>query len=224
MIPSRFSFLPQFAFRLSICLLLTLFALTAVAQSGRRSGTGSPSVPPPEVKQPEKKPDPADQKRQEIILTANRGDVFAGIPLYLYDTVLKSCAGRLDDAHSVHVDVVSKHTSRSEAINTARAQKEAYVVWLQLRTDGVNNNAPGGDLSTISIDYTVYEPTTSKVKAQGTSYQGAYRGGGVVLSPRTIGNNNPAIAESRLKDAAQDAAERILKALHIALPSDMPTH
>src|ERR1700730_1521285 len=121
MIPSRSSFLPQFSFRLLICVLLTLSALTAAAQSGRRSGTGSPRVAPPEVKQPEKKPDPVDQKRQDIILTSNRADAFAGIPLYFYDTVLKSCAGRLDDAQGVRVEVASKHTSRSEAIHTARA-------------------------------------------------------------------------------------------------------
>src|SRR5712664_3470048 len=98
MIPSRSSFLLQFTFRLSVGALLMLFALSAAAQSGRRSVTGSPSVAPPEVKQPEKKPEPRDDKRQEIILTTDRGDVFAGIPLYFYDTVLKSCAGRLDEA------------------------------------------------------------------------------------------------------------------------------
>src|SRR6202171_3227017 len=226
MIPSRSSFLLQFSFRLSVCALLTLSALTAAAQSGRRSVKGSPSVATPEAKQPEKKPepsDPKDQKRQNLILTSNRGDVFAGIPLYFYDTVLKSCAGRLDDAHGGKLDVVSTHTSRSEAINTAKAQKEAYVVWLQLRTDGVNNSAPGRDLGAISIEFTVYEPTTAKLKGQGTCYQGAYRNGGVVLSPKT-GGTNAALAESRLRDSARDAAERILKALHLVLPTDMPTH
>jgi hypothetical protein len=97
------------------------------------------------------------------------------------------------------------------------------VVWLQLRTDGVNNNTSVSDLGAISIDFTVYEPVTAKVKAQGTCYQGAYRNGGVVLGPKT-GGTNAALAESRLKDSARDAAERILRALHIVLPTDMPTH
>ena len=224
MIPSRSYFLAQLSFRLSVCLLLTLFALTAAGQSGRRSVKGSPSVAPPEVKQPEKKPEPKDEKRQGIIVTSNRGDSFAGIPLYFYDTVLKSCAGRLDDAHGVKVDVVSRHTSRSDAINNAKGQKEAYVVWLQLRTDGLNNNTPGADLGAISVEFTVYEPVTAKVKAQGTCYQGAYRTGGVIVGPRTTSTTNVVVAESRLKDSARDAAERILRALHIASPSDMPTH
>ena len=224
MIPSRSSFLLQFSFRLSVSVLLTLFALSAAAQSGRRSVTGSPSVAPPEVKQPEKKPEPKDDQQQGIILTTNRGDAFAGIPLYFYDTVLKSCAGRLNDARGVRVDVVAQHTNRGDAIKSAKAQKEAYVVWLQLRTDGVNNNAPGSNLSDISIDFTIFEATTAKVKGQGTSYLGAYRNGGVVLGPPTGGSSNPAIVESRLKDAAEDAAVRILKALHIASSSDIPAH
>src|SRR5258706_372747 len=150
MIPSRSSCLLEFSFRLSVSALLTLFALTAAAQSGRRSVTGSPKVAPPEVKQPERKPEPKDDQRQGIILSTNRGDVFAGIPLYFYDTVLKSCAGRLNDARGVRVDVVSQHTNRGDAIKSAKAQKEAYVVWLQLRTDGVHRSG-NGDLDDISI-------------------------------------------------------------------------
>jgi hypothetical protein len=163
-------------------------------------------------------------RRQDIIVSADSGNVFGDIPPYFYDTVLMSCAGRLDDARGVRVDVVSKRTNRSDAINNAKSQKEAYVVWLQLRTDGVDSSIPNGDLSTIRIEYIVYEPTTGKVKTQGTCYQGSYRTGGVILAPRTSGSNNPTIAESRLKDSAREAAERILKALSIASPSDIPQH
>jgi len=224
-ISSQSGFLFQTYFRLGICALLMLFALTASAQSGRRAVTGSPSVPAPTpaaAAKPEKKPE--DDKRQGIIVTSNRADAFAGVPLYLYDTVLRSCAGRLDDAHGVKVDVVTKYTSRSDAINTAKAQKEAYVVWLQLRTDSMVNSTPGYDLSDITVEYTVYEPTTAKVKASGTCYQGAARAGGVVVGPRTGGGTNPALVESRLRDSARDAADRILRALHIVLPTDLPPH
>lgn len=226
MIPSRFNFLPQFSFRLSVCSLLMLFAFVAAAQSGRRTVT--PKVAPAAGATPaEKKPEAAepakDDKRQEIIVTSNRGDVFAGIPLYFYDSVVNSCAGRLDDAHGVKVDVVSKHTNRSDAINNAKSQKDAYVVWLQLRTDSMNTSTTGSDLGAISIDFTVFEPVTAKVLAQGTCYQAAYRAGGVIVGPRTTSTTNAAVAESRLKESARAAAERILKALHIASPSDVPS-
>jgi hypothetical protein len=228
MIPSCTRSWPRVSFRLALYFLLALFALTAAAQSGRRSVSGSPSVTPPKPEADTapgvKKPEPKDAKRQDIIVSADSGNVFGDIPPYFYDTVLMSCAGRLDDARGVRVDVVSKRTNRSDAINNAKSQKEAYVVWLQLRTDGVDSSIPNGDLSTIRVEYIVYEPTTAKVKTQGTCYQGSYRTGGVILAPRTTGNNNPTIAESRLRDSAREAAERILKALSIASPSDIPQH
>ena len=222
MIPSRSRLLLRMSFRLSICGLVVLGALTAVAQSGRRSVKGSPSIAPPtETKEPEKKPAAADEKqRLDLIIGASRGDVFSGIPPYFSDSVLLSCSRRFSESRTVRVDVVSKALERPDAINSAKAAKEGYVVWLQLRSD---SNVPGSDLSDVRIDYWIFESVTAKVKTQGTTYQGAYRNGGGVISPRTRGNN-PAIAESLLKDSARDAAERILKALHIASPSDLPTH
>jgi hypothetical protein len=229
MIPPRSRFRLQIPFWLSVCLLLTLAALSTAAQSGRRSVTpASPSVPAPtptaDVKQPDKTAESNDIKRQVIILTTNRGDVFEGAPPYFYDTVLKSCADRLEDAGGLRVDVVSKHTSRGDAINAAKAEKEAYVVWLQLRSDNLGRSGSTGDVRDIVIEFTIFDPTTAKVKTQGTSYPGAARSGGTVISPGSAGNRNEAIAESRLREAARDAAERILKALHVASPSDLPTH
>src|SRR5436190_9860545 len=110
MIPSRSRILLRISFRLMVCALVTLGAWTAMAQSGRRSVTGSPSVkppePPPDPKLSEKKPVP--KERLDMIVGTNRGDAFAGIPLYFYDSVLSSCARRLDDASSLKVDVVAK--------------------------------------------------------------------------------------------------------------------
>lgn len=196
--------------------------MTAMAQSGRRSVKGSPSVPPPvATKEPEKKPAADDEKQHlDLIIGASRSDVFSGIPPYFSDSVLLSCSRRLNDSRGLRVDVVARAMERVDAIKSAKAAKQGYVVWLQLRSD---SNVSGSDLSDVRIDYWVFESMTAKVKTQGTSYQGAYRNGGGVLSPRTRGNN-PAITESLLKDAARAAAERILKALNIASPSDIPTH
>lgn len=225
MIPSKSQFLQRISFRILICALVTLVGLTAMAQSGRRSVTGSPSVKPPappeEPKQSEKKP--ANKDQLDLIVGTNRGDVFAGIPNYFYDSVLTSCSRRLNDARSLKVNVVSKSMERVDAINSAKAAKQGFVVWLQLRSDGMNGYTPG-DLSTVRIDYWVFEAITARVKTQGTCYQGMYRSGGVILQPGTSGANNPAIAESRLIDSARDAADRILKALHISPASDIPSH
>src|SRR5882672_5298540 len=188
MIPSRLRFLPQLSFRLALCAALLLFALVAAAQSGRRTATGSPSVTPPAPaadakaeKKPEATESKKDDKRQDIILATDRGDSFVGFPLYFYDSVMSSCAGRLDDAHGVKVEVVSKQTNRVDAINNAKSQKEAYVVWLQLRNDGLSNNSSNANYGDISIEFTIFEPITGKVKARGTAYQGALRSKGVIV-------------------------------------------
>lgn len=211
----------QLAAAILVAALLVLGSLVAQGQSGRRqSKPPSVSAPAAEEKQPEKKAATKARPEFSLIVGAYRGDVFAGIPIYFSDTVLQACSRRLDDAQGVHVEVVSKEMTRSDAIKRARDEKQAYVVWLQLRADSFAGNS---SLDSLYVEYTVFEPTTAKIKTQGNCYQGTYRTGGVI-SPRTSGRTNTVLTEARLKDAAQAAAERILKALDIALPSDFPTH
>src|SRR5467141_2604283 len=118
------------AIRSAVCVLFALCALTALGQSGRRlSKSPAVSVPTPEAKQPEKKPVANDQPRLNLIVGADRGDAFAGIPTYYYDSVLQSCGGRLDDSRGVRVEVTGKDMTRGDALKRAKAEKEAYVVW-----------------------------------------------------------------------------------------------
>jgi len=204
-----------------IGLLLVLFALTAFGQSGRRlSKSPAVSVPTPEAKQPEKKTDAGDELKVNLMVGTNSGDVFAGIPFNISDGVLQSCVGRLKESSGVRVDVVEKHMARGDAVNRAKAAKDGYVVWLNLRgEDQMASSA--NNLNGVFIEYLVLEATTAKVKTQGNCYQG-YSKGGVVLGPNP-GRSNNVIVESRLRIAAQEAAARVLKALHIASRSDVPS-
>jgi hypothetical protein len=223
MFPVRTKSFDHLAIRSTVCLLFVLFALTGLGQSGRRlSKSPAVSVPTPEPGQPEKKPTLTDQPKLNLIVGIHNGDVFSGIPPTYYDSVLESCAGRLDDSRGVHVDVVTREMTRGDAVNRARAEKEGYVIWLQLRTDSYSGST-GNSLNDIYVEYTVLEPGSAKVKTQGNCYPNSSRKGGVVV-PRTSGRTNTMIAESRLREAAQEAAERILKALHIVPPSDIPPH
>lgn len=222
MFPAPAKSFDHLAVRSTVCFFFVLFALTALGQSGRRlSKSPAISVPTPEVKQPEKKPAANEHPKLNLIVGMHSGDVFSGIPLSFYDSVLESCAGRLDDSGGVHVEVVTRQMTRSDAVNRARAEKEGFVIWLQLRTDSYSGT--NGNLDAIYIEYTVLEAASAKVKTQGNCYPNSSRKG-VVVAPRTSGRSNTMIAESRLRDAAQEAAERILKALHIVLPTDIPPH
>ena len=201
------------------CVLL-LVGVVAFAQSGRR-GSKSPSVPTatPEPSPTEKKP-VTDVARIPLILGASRDDVFMGIPVNIYDSVVDSCAIRLQDASVARVQTVGNGFSRSEAIQRAKNEDEGYVVWLHLRGDDLSGGY-AGNLDSIYIEYFVFEHTTAKVKTQGNCYQGTYRKGPVVMGSPT-GRSSTAVVEDRLKLAATDAGERILKALHLASASDVP--
>lgn len=204
------------------CFLFLSCALGSFAQSGRR-GAKSPAVPvpSPEEKTSESKPKESLTKIP-LMVGASRNDVFTGIPFNIYDSVLHSCAQRLQESSAVQVDPVRAGFSRSEAANRAKAAKEGYVVWLHLRGD----NLSGGyatNLDAIFIEYVVFEHTTAKIRASGNAYQGAFRRGGVVMGPPSSGSSN-VVVESRLRIAAEDAAERILKALHLASASEVPVN
>jgi len=173
-------------------------------------------VPTPEVKEPEKKPAGNDQPKLNLIVGIDRGSGFTSIPSYYYDSVLESCSGRLHDSSGVRLEVVPREMTRADAIKRAKGEQDGYVIWLELRSEG---NGPEG----LYIEYTVLEPTTAKLRVQGHAYQGVYRQGGATI-PGTSGRTNNMIIERRLRDAAQDAAEKILKAFHIASPSGMPPH
>jgi len=221
--PARAYSFDHIIIRSAVCLFFVLVAATAFGQSGRRGSKSPPvSVPTPEAKQPDEKPTRSDQPSVNLLVGTNRGDVFAGIPLYLYDGVLQSCAHRLKDSSAVSVDMVTQEMTRSDAANRAKGAKEGYVIWLNLRgEDQMGSSA--GNLDGVFIEFVVFEAVTAKVKTQGTSYQGNYRKGGVVMGPGT-GRSNNVIIEDRLRVAAEDAAVRILKALHLSSASDIPSH
>jgi hypothetical protein len=199
----------------AVCLLLMLSALTVLGQSGRRGSKSPPvAVPTPEAPAPEKKPVARDQPRLNLTLGTDRVNSFSGIPTYYYDSVLESCAKRLGDSSAVRLEVVPE-MMRTDAIKRAKGEKEGFVAWLELRSDG-GSPTSGTSLDNIYIEYTVFEPVTGKIASTGHAYQSMYRKG--LPIPGTSGRNSTMITESRLRDAAEEAAEKILKALHLALP------
>ena len=221
MFSARTNLFGKVAIGSAVCVLFVVSALTVPGQAGRRL-PGSPAVSAP-TPQPTPQTKPAtNELRLNLIVGESHSDLFSGIPIYYNDSVLQSCAKRLDDAHGVKVEVAGKEMTRSDAIKRAKAESQGYVVWLQLRADGYPSNSSTNQ-DAIYIEYTVFEPTTAKTTVQGNVYQSMYSKGGVVLGPRT-GGSNTVITEGRLRSAAEEAAERILKALHIPLPSEIPPH
>jgi hypothetical protein len=166
-------------------------------------------VPVPTV-EPTPAPKPADKPKPLLTFIAgiDRFGSFANISMGVYDGVLRSCAERLDDPESVKVEMAQRDMGRAEARNRAKAEKEAYVVWLEIGTDSMS-----GDNNTIWIDYAVFAPTTAKLVTSGKTYRESRNKG--ILRPRT----SDVYGDYALNQAARQAAERILASFKIHPPS-----
>ena len=196
--------------------LSLICAASSGAQSGRRVRKSEAPAPTPE---PTPTPDQPSKKEEGVvtfIVGVDRYHGFSAIPFSYYDTIARACAGRLDDQPSVRIVFGQKDMTRSDAVRKAQAEKEAYVVWLQLQVQSVSGDPSRVDnLNALFIEYAVFAPTTAKQVAWGHTYQQGTRKGPVVVGPSTSSRSNIDLSERRLKEAAREAAERILSALKL---------
>jgi hypothetical protein len=186
------------------------------AQSGRRSTsaptTTTPSVsgPKPVERAPEKPP-----KIHLLVGIENRNPL-TNIPYYLADTVLDNCVRRLADSADIIPHPIGRGLDRVDAVRRAKAEKEAYVVWLQIESDALDSgkqqkNGP----DELYVRYTIFEPGTNKIKQSGRTHQQIYKTGRGGVSAPTSSRNGAIYSEYALKQAAREAAERILAAFEI---------
>lgn len=206
----------SFAAYFAIVFILSC-ASTNLAQSGRRvRKSTSPPVTNPEPT-PEPTPTTSSQTpkpRLTFLVGLNRYTGFVNIPFYAYEGVLRSVAERLADAPSVHVGGAQSEMNRSEAIQKAKAEKEAYVVFLELRVDSMTGDSRnGGTNDDLSIEYWVFAPTTAKVATSGGTYTRSQRSR--VLIP---GRTSSVYGDRYLNQAAQEAADRILAHFRLHAP------
>lgn len=192
-------------------------ASTGFAQSGRRVHKAAPlPASTPEPAPTQTKTADKEKSMHTFIVGVDRYNGFSNIPLSFYDAVTRGCGDRLDDASSMKVEIVHRELTRGDAVNRAKAENEAYVVWLQIRVENT-----GADPTTVNnpsqlyIEYAVFAPTTAKTIAFGHTYQHGYRKGGVVVGPPSSTRGNIGYSEYLLKEAAREAADRILDTLKI---------
>jgi len=196
--------------------LVLSFTFIATAQSGRRANKSTQTNPPPVV--PAKVPvaAPSPEKlgpRVTLLVGMDRSDAFSRIPLSASSGVLHSCVDRLNDAASVKVVMESADLPRSDALKKAKASKDGqHVVWLQVHLDRGASQGANINFSDIVIEYMVFAPLTAKVVASGRTYPETYRNKSINPTRRTGGM----YGDFLYHEAAREAAERILRAFHIA--------
>ena len=206
--------------RFSLFILLLLSCVTYVqAQSGRRSTT-TPTTPSVSGTKPvEKVTKPAP--RITLLVGVENRSPFLNIPYYLSDTVLENCMQRLNDSADVVPRSVGRGMERADAVRRAKEEKEAYVVWLQVESDVVDSGRQqkeGPD--ELYVRYTIFEPQTGKVRQSGRTHKQIYKTGRGGVSTPTSTRNGPLYSEYALKQAAREAAERILESFEVKIQND----
>jgi hypothetical protein len=205
--------------------VMALCVANVTAQSGRRVRKPAPTATPAPEPTPIEKSKPKEKSNLALVVGIQR-DSFSNAAVFYNGVVLRGCADRLRDS-GVTVDVSQKDINRSEAIKQAKASKDAFVVLLKIGpSNGALERGTYGDpnLSELYVEYVVFAPTTAKVATSGNSYQRGRGKGPIVVGPTTSGRNNSMITEQLLRQAAEDAAERILHSLHISIPgTTVPT-
>ena len=190
--------------------VLLVCAVTVQAQSGRHQVKPPPAAPVP-TPTPEATPIPKKQEKNDLafFVGAYRDSSYASLPFTYYDAVLQGCASRLRAGSSADVDVSDHDVNRGEAIKKAKAEKKAYVVWLNLTVDTMASS-----YDDLVLEYIVYAPETAKVVTNGRSYLTGRRAGSVVVDPnprRTSG----LYREELLKRTGEEVGDRIIKSLHL---------
>lgn len=201
----------------SVALLVAFCCLTANAQSGRRQAKPPPSAPIP-TPTPEPRPTPTPKRSDSdinfLVATGDRG-TFINAPFTFYEAARNGCANRLRDKTSLAVDIAQREMTRGEAIKKAKDGKTTYVVLISLVEDRMSASSDGR--YEFEVDYVVFAPGTAKVMASGRTYENSARKGPISVG-RPPGSSLPSWRESLLRRAGEDAADRILKSLHLSDP------
>jgi hypothetical protein len=206
----------------AICCVTVLLtcALAVMAQSGRR--VRKAEAAPVSIPTPEATPTPAATSEKQkpaftFIVGLDRYSDFSTISLNIYSGVLRSCVDRLDDSASVIAEMSTNDMSRGDAIRKAKTEKEAYIVWLHLRSNNFSDQGrTQRDSSNVYIEYSVFAPVTGKLVTSGNTYPEAYRNRGIRLPTSAVNG------DYYLNQAARGAAERILDHFHVRAPNTLP--
>lgn len=205
---------------LSLSIIL-LSLITAYGQSGRRSTGSSTSTTAPSVSGPKKIEKIPPASKLQFLVGINRDEPFANVPFYLYDTVLDNCIRRLGESETVFAASAGNKMDRADAIKAARHETARYVVSLEVGSeyaDAGKEVKKGTD--ELYVKYIIFEPETGKIKQSGRTQQRIYQTGkGGVSSPS---KNGAVYSEYAVKQAAREAADRILGAFDIKVREDWP--
>ena len=210
-------------YALMICALAALVIASAfpvdASQSGRRIPKRPKQTDPVPAEKSESPDDSTKTDPDRKLIPVRVAKSLPGVMSspYLAAYVVDGCVSRLKSAPSLDV-TTGGDLNRKEASDYAKASKDIYVAWLEPELDRLDphRNDPVYD-DRVRVRYVLFEPVTGKMKTHGMVYLRPYRptvgGVGVPLPlPRGVST-----IESHLRQAGEDAADRMLDALGAGL-------
>lgn len=206
-------------FGVFLALLVVFCCLAAAnAQSGRRQAK-PPAPAPVQAATPEPTPVPTPKRDENeinfLVAAGDRGASTSLAPISYHTAAMEGCAEQLRKRMSLDVDVSHREITRGEAIAKAKGGKTTYVVLITLMVDRMSATSSGN--VEYEVDYVVFAPETAKVMASGRIYENSARAGPLSI-PRPGSATLPSYREQLIRRAGAEAADRILKSLHLSDP------
>jgi hypothetical protein len=203
---------------------VALLACGAQAQSGRRQPKRE-EIPPVSAPTPETtpaKPKQEAMKRIPVVVFIDRS-LSVETSTTARKIVTQSFGQRLREADAFDISADSSaRTSRGDAQRQAKSEQERFVVWMALRTNGMNSGQMGSlrpNPEDYHIEYAVFDPTTGRTRSSGNVYMRAGYGsvGGIAVGVPTCYPATYA-SEYEFVVGAIDAANRVMRAFDIPPP------
>ncbi|HKQ52629.1 MAG TPA: hypothetical protein VJT74_09690 [Pyrinomonadaceae bacterium] len=199
---------------LTACVVALLcLSQSAQAQSGRRQKTVLSPSPPADTttvtKDKEGEAKPRADKPAPLATVIVGGDRFSNSysvgPTYI-DEAVESCTENLNRAGGLEARGGGDMT-RKDAVDRAKKETEAYVLWLEMRVEGNRTDD-------ITVTYTLFRPQTAKIMAYGNVYLATRRvgKGPVGVGVPGIGGRMP--LQYLMREAGREVAGRVADKLH----------
>ena len=202
-------------FAVGFAILVSLSSLSATpGQSGRRSP--KPRTVNAPIPEPDPTPAPAASRQNsepvlKFILGVDQYDSFSSVSLSAISGIRRNCAQRMEEREWIRVTVTQSSMLRSDAIKLAKAEKDSYVIWLQIREDTMSARQTGSR-NNAYIEFAVFAPETAKIMASGTTYPGGRNN--VILGRRTSDMDE----DYYLNKAARETADKIVSKFGLIAP------
>jgi hypothetical protein len=207
------------AYLLIVCAAVVALccAQAALAQSGRRhKSSASPPPPPPPVSvepKPEPEIDPSAVKTPVPISSVIvMGDLIqsGSSRSNRVDQAVDACVERLKERQVIEA-VGSGSRKRAAAMERAKSETDAYVLWLEINIDDDVRTDRGVYVERYisSVNYYVFMPQTAEILTKGRVYPRSQdiKHGGVILRLPTSNTRLPLTYE--LRDVGRQVADRV---------------